>query len=152
MKEFGGVSLLRTEILKLRLLNYTDVSIMRARVEMASTHVESRLPIAPVVERWRGEFVGSNASQSSQSLNTRFSERSFLRNNDGVLGFPWLCWNTVARKQSEEGRVFPLTLSQCGSSLKEVCHIPHPSDNISQVVPGLFVRAWRKAWGLRNGR
>lgn len=51
MKEFGGVSLVRTEMLKLHLLNYVDASGMRARVEMASTHVESRLPITPVVER-----------------------------------------------------------------------------------------------------
>lgn len=31
-------------------------------------------------------------------------------------------------------------------------HIPRPGDNISRVPPGLFVRAWKEAWGLRNGR
>lgn len=84
MKKIGGISLLRTEILKLHLLDNVDVSGMRARVQMASTHVESRLPIVPW---WRDEDEnswGSNASQSSQSLNTRFSERPFLRNIDGA--------------------------------------------------------------------
>lgn len=33
-----------------------------------------------------------------------------------------------------------------------IYHIPHPGDNISRVPPGLFVCAWKEAWGLRNGR
>lgn len=51
MKEFRDVSLVRTEVLKLHLLDYVDVSSLSSQVQMASTHVESRLPIIPVVER-----------------------------------------------------------------------------------------------------
>lgn len=51
MKEFGGVSLVRTEILKLHLLDYMVVSSLSSLGQMASTHVENRLPVIPVVER-----------------------------------------------------------------------------------------------------